>query len=105
MLSGGLHAVLHAYDTQLAVTCATQMQVASLGVPYVLMHMRGDPTTMQQRRHTHYTNVAADVGQELQAAADRAMAAGIEPWSLILDPGVHSRPCKLHVAAACNSPQ
>ena len=62
-------------------------QVASLGVPYMLMHMRGDPTTMQQPQHTTYADTCADVGRELQAAAHNALAAGIEPWSLILDPG------------------
>jgi hypothetical protein len=29
-------------------------QVAELGVPYVLTHMRGDPTTMQRPEHTSY---------------------------------------------------
>lgn len=65
------------------------VQVARLGVPYVLMHMRGDPTTMQSPANTTYEDVCVDVGRELQAAADKAMAAGIEPWSLILDPGPH----------------
>ncbi|KAK9792723.1 hypothetical protein WJX73_006926 [Symbiochloris irregularis] len=38
--------------------------------------------------NTTYQDICADVGTELQAAADKAMAAGIEPWSLILDPGI-----------------
>ena len=28
--------------------------MSELGVPYVLMHMRGDPTTMQQPQHVSY---------------------------------------------------
>ena len=62
-------------------------QVAELGVPYILMHMRGDPGTMQRAEHTSYGNICADVGRELQAAADAAGSAGIEPWRLVLDPG------------------
>lgn len=63
------------------------VQVAELGVPYILMHMRGDPATMQSRENTSYEDVCTDVGRELQAAADAAMSSGIEPWRLILDPG------------------
>lgn len=65
-------------------------QVAKLNVPYVLMHMRGDPKTMQ--RLTDYTDTCLEVGQELQAQAEAAMAAGIEPWRIILDPGAATAP-------------
>ena len=60
--------------------------MAQLNVPYVLMHMRGDPTTMQQL--THYTDTCLEVGQELQGQAQAALDAGIEPWRIIIDPGV-----------------
>ncbi len=64
------------------------MQVARLGVPYVLMHMRGDPTTMQLPANTDYPlGTIEGVADELRAAAGRAISAGIEPWRLILDPG------------------
>ncbi|KAL4451314.1 hypothetical protein ABPG77_009386 [Micractinium sp. CCAP 211/92] len=63
-------------------------RVAELGVPYVLMHMRGTPQDMQQRQHTAYADVVADVAAELASAARRAMEAGIEPWRLVLDPGL-----------------
>ena len=63
------------------------MQVAELGVPYIMMHMRGDPSTMQSAENTAYEDVCADVGRELQATADAAMRAGIEPWRIIPDPG------------------
>ncbi len=64
-----------------------------MGTPYVAMHMRGDPGTMQVPEHTAYTDVCADVGAELQAAAERAVAAGVQPWRIILDPGarLHAR--------------
>jgi dihydropteroate synthase len=61
--------------------------VAELGVPYVLMHMRGDLASMQQSINTAYGNTWLEVGGELQHAADRAMMAGIPAWNIILDPG------------------
>lgn len=62
--------------------------VARLGVPYVLMHMRGTPQTMQSKENTTYGDVVADVAAALQEGATRAMHAGIEPWRLVLDPGL-----------------
>ncbi len=63
-------------------------QVAELGVPYVLMHMRGDPSSMQSERNTRYNgSVWGDVAKELQAAAGLAMRTGIPAWNIILDPG------------------
>lgn len=61
--------------------------MASLGVPYVLMHMRGNSITMQEPNNTTYDDVCTDVGNELQFTASEAIAAGIAPWSLMLDPG------------------
>lgn len=62
--------------------------VAKLGVPYAMMHMRGDPTTMVRPEFTAYGDVATEVGIELQAQAEFALAAGIEPWRILLDPGM-----------------
>jgi len=74
------------------------MQVARLGVPYILMHMRGDPSSMQSHDNTTYADVCGDVGRELQRTAEAATSSGIEPWRLILDPGARSvavRTCML----------
>ena len=57
-------------------------------MPYVLMHMRGNPTTMQLPENTRYLlGTVEGVADELRVAAERAIAAGIEPWRLVLDPG------------------
>jgi len=67
------------------------MQVARLGVPYMMMHMRGNPTTMQLPENKDYKgNVCLGVGTELALAANRAIAAGIQPWRILLDPGEKS---------------
>lgn len=66
----------------------SRLQVARLGVPYALMHMRGEPATMQLPENMDYpVGVCKGVAAELAQAAHSAMAAGIEPWRLILDPG------------------
>jgi len=60
--------------------------VAELGVPYVLMHWRAHSTTMQQ--HATYADVAGEVTRELAEQRDRAVAAGIDPDRIALDPGI-----------------
>jgi 2-amino-4-hydroxy-6-hydroxymethyldihydropteridine diphosphokinase/dihydropteroate synthase len=62
--------------------------VAKLGVPYITMHMRGCPQTMNHPDNSRYTNVWKEVGHELHAQARRALTAGVLPWNLILDPGL-----------------
>lgn len=62
--------------------------VADLGVPYIMMHMRGDPTTMQSKANTTYNNVCQEVGDELNAQVSRAEARGIPAWRIITDPGI-----------------
>ncbi|HLN76204.1 MAG TPA: dihydropteroate synthase [Nocardioidaceae bacterium] len=60
--------------------------VARREAPYVLMHWRAHSTEMQQR--THYDDVVEDVAVELQEQLDLALAAGIAPERIALDPGI-----------------
>ncbi len=60
--------------------------VAARACPVVLMHMRGDPATMQ--RLTGYGDVARDVTIELAVRLDAAVRAGISPDRIALDPGI-----------------
>ena len=60
--------------------------VADLEAPYVLMHWRAHSVTMQQQ--TRYADVVADVMSELRAQLDLALAAGIAPERIALDPGI-----------------
>ena len=61
--------------------------VASTGVRWVLMHWRPvDPA--DRHRVPQYRDVVADVRADLLAAADAAMAAGVDPSQLIFDPGL-----------------
>lgn len=60
--------------------------VAELGVPYVLMHMRGTPRTMQQ--DPTYDDVVAEVFDHLAAGLVRVTAAGIDRRQVMVDPGI-----------------
>ena len=57
--------------------------VAQLQVPYIVMHMRGTPATMQQL--THYDDVAAEVLEELARKIDTLHQLGVN--DVIADPG------------------
>ena len=52
----------------------------------VLMHMRGEPRTMQS--DTSYDNVVAEVHEHLRCRAAAAIAAGIPAHRVWLDPGI-----------------
>ena len=60
--------------------------VAARKVPYVLMHGRGPSLDMQTR--AGYTDVVAEVCDELHQRMTAALEAGISADALILDPGI-----------------
>jgi dihydropteroate synthase len=59
---------------------------ARLGCQLVLMHMRGEPRTMQAA--PRYGDVVAEVAGFLLARAEAAMAAGVAREAIWLDPGL-----------------
>ncbi len=61
--------------------------LADAGVPWVLMHWR---SVGAQRPHQapEYADVVADVRAELLRCVDAAVAAGVDPANLIIDPGL-----------------
>ncbi|MEV5647596.1 dihydropteroate synthase [Nocardia sp. NPDC052254] len=62
--------------------------VAAAEIPWILMHWRSNA----DHRHTgpaeHYDDVVGDVLSELSVQVDLAMAAGVHPSRLVLDPGL-----------------
>jgi dihydropteroate synthase len=60
--------------------------VAERDVPVILMHMRGEPATMQSL--AHYEDVVADVRRELAARREEALLAGVRPERILVDPGI-----------------
>jgi dihydropteroate synthase len=67
-------------DTGMAALCAER------GATVVLMHMRGDPRTMQN--DPRYEDVVAEVKAFLAERLEAAMAAGIAAEQIWLDPGI-----------------
>ena len=59
--------------------------VADSGLPVCLMHMRGDPDTMQQQ--TQYVDLLAEVSDFLRARMAACAAVGIPAERIVLDPG------------------
>lgn len=60
--------------------------VARRGAGIVVMHMRGTPADMQTL--AQYDDVVADILAHWRRALDRALAAGIAPESVAVDPGI-----------------
>ncbi|HBH36633.1 MAG TPA: dihydropteroate synthase, partial [Gammaproteobacteria bacterium] len=63
-----------------AIEAANESQI-----PVCLMHMQGEPRSMQQQPHYH--DVVEDVSCFLQQRADACQAAGIPAQRILLDPG------------------
>ncbi|MEL7332624.1 MAG: dihydropteroate synthase [Cyanobacteria bacterium J06560_2] len=60
--------------------------VAQFDAPMMLMHLRGTPETMQQM--TAYDDLMGEIITFLAAQADQAVAAGIDPKKIAVDPGI-----------------
>jgi dihydropteroate synthase len=60
--------------------------VAQLGVPIILMHMRGTPQTMLQL--TDYQDFIGEIYQFFAERIEQAIQAGISRSHLIIDPGI-----------------
>jgi dihydropteroate synthase len=60
--------------------------VADAGCPWVLMHWRGHSRTMADL--ATYADVVKEVRDELRQRADEAVAKGVAPENIVLDPGL-----------------
>lgn len=68
------------FDAGMAALCARE------GVPVVLMHMQGEPRTMQVE--PRYADVVREVRDFLAVRICRAAAAGISREQIVIDPGI-----------------
>ncbi|GAA3363046.1 dihydropteroate synthase [Streptomyces antimycoticus] len=60
--------------------------VAAAGVPFVVMHWRGQSIDMNNR--AVYADVVGEVVAELRGSLEQAVAGGIDPERLVIDPGL-----------------
>ena len=59
---------------------------ARSGCGVVIMHMQGEPATMQS--HPTYTDVVTEVRDFLRQRVECACRAGVDPHCICLDPGI-----------------
>jgi dihydropteroate synthase len=72
--------------TALAYTPESVATAVALRCPVILMHMQGEPRTMQTS--PIYTEVVSEVSQFLAERAEIAEAAGVRPENIWVDPGI-----------------
>ncbi len=59
---------------------------AKLGIPIILMHIRGTPKTMQQM--TDYQDLVGEITNFFTTQINKAIACGIARENIIIDPGI-----------------
>lgn len=60
--------------------------IAQRGVPVILMHMRGEPRTMQAG--IFYEDLIGEIRAELSLWVEKAIEIGIDRTSILIDPGI-----------------
>ena len=76
----------HIWNDVRALTRPHALETAAeLNIPVIIMHMRGEPTTMNHL--DQYEDVIQEVIAELQQRVDDALQAGIQPKNIMIDPG------------------
>ena len=86
VMRAAVQAGAHIWNDVRALTRPQALETAAeLDIPVVLMHMRGEPTNMNQL--DQYADVTEDVMTELQQRLDQALTAGVKKENIILDPG------------------
>ncbi|MCH7315471.1 dihydropteroate synthase [Acinetobacter sp. ANC 3882] len=86
VMRAAVQAGAHIWNDVRALTRPQALETAAeLNIPVVLMHMRGEPTNMNQL--DQYDDVTEDVIFELQQRLDQAIAVGVRKENIIIDPG------------------
>lgn len=86
VMQAAVQAGAHIWNDVRALTRPHALQTAAeLDIPVIIMHMRGEPTTMNQL--DQYENVTEDVIRELSQRIQDALNAGIKAEKIMIDPG------------------
>ena len=86
VMQAAVAAGAHIWNDVRALTRPQALETAALlNIPVIIMHMRGEPTTMNNL--DQYEHVTQEVMSELQARIDAALAAGVRAENMMIDPG------------------
>ncbi|OTG65486.1 dihydropteroate synthase [Acinetobacter silvestris] len=86
VIRAAVNAGAHIWNDVRALTRPQALVTAAeLNIPIIIMHMRGEPTTMNNL--DQYKNVTSDVMHELQQRVDAALQAGVQAKHIMIDPG------------------
>ena len=86
VIRAAVQAGAHIWNDVRALTRPQALQTASaLDIPVIIMHMRGEPTTMNGL--DQYDDVTVDVIDELKQRVDDAIQAGVRSENILIDPG------------------
>lgn len=76
----------HIWNDVRALTRPQALETAAeLNIPVIIMHMRGEPTTMNNL--DQYEDVTAEVIRELSQRVQDALNAGVKAENIMIDPG------------------
>ena len=86
VIQAAVQAGAHIWNDVRALTRPQALETAArLNIPVIIMHMRGEPTTMNQL--DQYDDVTHDVIGEIQQRVDDALSAGVKEENILIDPG------------------
>lgn len=86
VMRAAVQAGAHIWNDVRALSRPNALQTAAeLDIPVIIMHMRGEPTTMNNL--DQYDNVTQDVMIELQQRVNDALHAGVRSENIMIDPG------------------
>ena len=86
VIRAAVRAGAHIWNDVRALTRPNALQTAAeLNIPVIIMHMRGEPTTMNNL--DQYDDVIADVIRELSQRVQDALDVGVKAENIMIDPG------------------
>ena len=86
VIQAAVAAGAHIWNDVRALTRPNALETAAeLNIPVIIMHMRGEPTTMNGL--DQYDNVTLDVMDELSQRVADALKAGVKAENIMIDPG------------------
>ena len=86
VIRAAVQAGAHIWNDVRALTRPNALQTAAeLNIPVIIMHMRGEPTTMNNL--DQYEDVTVDVIRELSQRVQDALDVGVKAENIMIDPG------------------